>query len=82
MFVCFVSSSGNHPEDCGHPQGEMRGLFRAAPQPRAVRRGALAPPGHGRVPREGELRAEQASGRVEVSPSTAPPVINTVQSAL
>lgn len=66
MCVCFYSS-GDHTEDRGHPQGEVCGMFRPPTQPRPIGRGPLAPPRHGRVPREGEIRAEPIAGRVEVN---------------
>lgn len=64
--VCLCSS-GDHTEDRRHPQGKMCGMFRPPSQPRPIGRSPLAPPGHGRVSREGEIRAEQITGRVEVN---------------
>lgn len=67
MWFFFFFFSGDHTEDRGHPQGEMCGMFRPPPQPCPIRRGPLAPPRHGRVPREREIRAEPITGRVEVN---------------
>lgn len=47
--------SGDHPEDCGHPQGEVRRVFWLAAQPSEDRGDSLAPPGHGRLTREGAI---------------------------
>lgn len=66
LRVCFCSS-GDHPEDRGHPQGEMCGMFRPSPQPRPIGRGPLAPPRYGCVPREGEIRAEPITRWVQVN---------------
>lgn len=71
-FWCVTAAlgvfSGHHPEDRGQPQSEARGLLRISAQSPAVRGGSLAPPGHGRLQREGEVRARTPAGGVEVRP--------------
>lgn len=59
-YVTFAT--GGHPEDPGHPQGEMCVLFWPASEPSEDRRDPLAAPGPRGVPREGEIRAHAPPG--------------------
>lgn len=67
LCTFFFVLPGDHPEDFGHSQSPLDVLLRSASQQQPVQgAGALAPPGYGRVSRQGEIRAGETKRRVEV----------------
>lgn len=56
VTVIFVGVFlGHHSEDSGQSQSKARGLLRISAQSPSVGGGSLAPLGHGRLQREGEV---------------------------
>lgn len=70
LLTFFSSPSinvGHHPEDSGHQQGALDFMFWPPAQQQPVQRpSALASPGYGCVPHQGEIRAGTTQRGVEV----------------
>lgn len=67
LYVSVLCVSGHYSKDRGHPQGEMCVLLRSASVSPEDRWSSLAPPWHGRISCEGEVRTQSSTGRMEVS---------------